>query len=130
MLDALLMPARCLQVLEHAVCDCEDRWKQLAADALTAQQQERDTRCELAAAREQQAAAQRALQQQTQRLLAAERMRLADLRVSRALQGCVKSSSTLAETQTETPQACVHVALRSACAADGVLHACGWQTCG
>jgi signal transduction histidine kinase len=81
-LYVLLLPARCLQVLEHAVCDCEDRCKQLTADALTAQQQERETRCELAAAREQQAAAQRALQQQTQRLLAAERMRLADLRVS------------------------------------------------
>jgi hypothetical protein len=71
-----------LQVLEHAVCDCEDRCKQLVADALAAQQQEREARTELAAAREQQAAAQRALQQQTQRLLAAERMRLADLRVS------------------------------------------------
>lgn len=74
---------RCwLQVLEHAVCDCEERCKQLLEEALTAQQQEREARSELAAAREQQAAAQRALQQQTQRLLAAERMRLADLRVS------------------------------------------------
>ncbi|WIA16708.1 hypothetical protein OEZ85_013363 [Tetradesmus obliquus] len=68
-----------IKVLEHAVCDCEERCKQLLQEALTAQQQEREARTELAVAREQQAAAQRALQQQTQRLLAAERMRLADL---------------------------------------------------
>lgn len=69
------------------MCDCEQRCKQLLADSLAAQQQERDVRGELAAAREQQAAAQRALSQQTQRLLAAERMRLTDLRVSSAMQG-------------------------------------------
>jgi hypothetical protein len=71
----------CLQVLEHAVCDCERRSKQLLEDALTAQQYERDARQALATTREGQASAERALQQQTQRLLAAERMRLSDLKV-------------------------------------------------
>lgn len=75
--------ASCLQVLEHAVCDCERRSKQLLSDSLSAQQHEREVRQVLAAAREAQAAAERALQQQTQRLLAAERMRLSDLKVSR-----------------------------------------------
>jgi hypothetical protein len=69
------------QVLEHAVYDCERRSKQLLEDALAAQQHERDARQALASAREAQAAAERALQQQTQRLLAAERMRLTDLKV-------------------------------------------------
>lgn len=68
-------------MLEHAVCDCEQRSKQLLADALAAQQHEREARQVLAAAREAQGAAERALQQQTQRLLAAERMRLSDLKV-------------------------------------------------
>jgi len=63
------------------VCDCERRSKQLLADSLSAQQHEREARQVLAAAREAQAAAERALQQQTQRLLAAERMRLSDLKV-------------------------------------------------
>ena len=71
----------CLQVLEHAVCDCERRSKQLLEDALTAQHYERDARQALATARDGQASAERALQQQTQRLLAAERMRLSDLKV-------------------------------------------------
>lgn len=70
-----------LQVLEHAVCDSERRSRQLLGDALSAQQHERDARAALASAREAQAAAERALQQQTQRLLAAERMRLSDLKV-------------------------------------------------
>lgn len=74
----------CPQVLEHAVCDCERRSKQLLDDALTAQQYERDARQALASAREAQASAERALQQQTQRLLAAERMRLSDLKVCEA----------------------------------------------
>lgn len=71
----------CAQVLEQAVCDCERRSKLLLSDVLTAQQFERETRKALASAREAQASAERALQQQTQRLLAAERMRLSDLKV-------------------------------------------------
>jgi hypothetical protein len=63
------------------VYDCERRSKQLLDDALAAQQHERDARQALASAREGQAAVERALQQQTQRLLAAERMRLTDLKV-------------------------------------------------
>jgi hypothetical protein len=70
-----------VQVLEHAVVDCEQRCKQLLADSLAAAAAEREARASLAGAREAQAAAERGLQQQTQRLLAAERMRLADLKV-------------------------------------------------
>lgn len=69
------------QVLENTVADCEKRSKLLLEDALTAQQYEREARQALASAREAQAAAERALQQQTQRLMAAERMRLSDLKV-------------------------------------------------
>jgi hypothetical protein len=70
-----------LQVLENAVCDSEKRSKQLLEDALTAQKYEREARKTLASAREAQASAERALQQQTQRLMTAERMRLSDLKV-------------------------------------------------
>lgn len=70
-------------MLEKAVADGDKRSRQLLEDALLAQQYERDTRQALTAAREAQAAAERALQQQTQRLMAAERMRLSDLKVGR-----------------------------------------------
>ncbi|KAF8065453.1 hypothetical protein HT031_003054 [Scenedesmus sp. PABB004] len=78
--------AEYVKVLEHAVCDCEAHCRQLAADAQAARAAEGDVRAALAAAREAQAAAERALTQQTQRLLAAERMRLADLREAQSLE--------------------------------------------
>lgn len=72
----------------------DKRSRQLLEDALLAQQYERDTRQALTAAREAQAAAERALQQQTQRLMAAERMRLSDLKVRRPFAYCVSGVLT------------------------------------
>lgn len=107
-------------MLEKAVADGDKRSRQLLEDALLAQQYERDTRQALTATREAQVAAERALQQQTQRLMAAERMRLSDLKVRqpfcwRLHQWCVDMLG------------CVCVRGRLAVCVAGLAHRCVWQ---
>lgn len=68
------------------MCECEQRCGELLRAAQVAAQQEHEARAALAAVRQHAAAAERALQQQTARLIAGERLRLADMREAQGLE--------------------------------------------